>query len=157
VGTRPNCRFWGVLVGQGLTSAVLLYAALLKLISGPGQVVAALSAARLLGRPASLATARALPWIELLLGLWLLTGIRKRAASVFVGLILIAFSAFLFVLGSRTGWSNHCGCIGALDPANIAVSLLRNGLLLVLTLTVFFFSRPAKSSGASSAPTAVRG
>jgi hypothetical protein len=89
----------------------------------------------------ALGVARTLPWAELGLGLWLVSGLRPRAASVAVTLLLIAFSAFLFVLGSRIGWSKQCGCIGLFDPTTIGAAVIRNAVLVVLTVAVFVLSK----------------
>jgi hypothetical protein len=103
-------------------------------MGGPAGAVTSMNALGLHRLVPTLAVSRALPWVELGLALWLLSGLRVRWASVCVTLLLVGFSLFLFALGAKIGWSKRCGCLGPLDPVSIRISLVRNGLLIALTV-----------------------
>ena len=71
--------------------------------------------------------------VELALGVLLLTGWLRRLTLTLVALILLAFSIFLG-FAALVGRTDSCQCFGQLADMPPAVSLLKNALLLVLTL-----------------------
>ena len=78
--------------------------------------------------------AHVLPFFELFLGLWLLTGLWLRASTVATTLLLGGFFG-LMVRTYAMGLEINCGCFGPgerLGPK----SLLRDGTLLALSLAV---------------------
>jgi uncharacterized membrane protein YphA (DoxX/SURF4 family) len=75
-----------------------------------------------------------LPPFELLLGLWLLSGIALRLSSVITTLVLTGF----FTLMVRTyalGLSINCGCFGPSEQLG-PKTVLRDGSLLALSVAV---------------------
>jgi uncharacterized membrane protein YphA (DoxX/SURF4 family) len=92
-----------------------------------------------------------LPLFELFLGLWLLSGIWLRYASLVTTLLLGAFFAMM-VRTYRMGLEINCGCFGPgerLGPK----TLLRDGslfaLALVVTIGAFLLHRKRRGSSAS--------
>ena len=102
-----------------------------------------------------------LPLFELFLGLWLLSGILFRYASLTTTLLLGAFFAMM-VRTYRMGLEINCGCFGPGERLGVG-TLVRDGSLLAFAIAVtvgaFIISRrsrnrkadPASSSSLSSA------
>ena len=92
--------------------------------------------------------AHLLPFVELFLGLWLLSGLWFRASSIATTLLLGGFFA-LMVRTYAMGLEINCGCFGPgerLGPK----SLLRDGSLLALSIAIaigaFVIARRKNSS-----------
>jgi uncharacterized membrane protein YphA (DoxX/SURF4 family) len=99
--------------------------------------------------------ARFVPFFELFLGLWLLSGLWLRASSVATTLLLGGFFA-LMVRTYAMGLQINCGCFGPgerLGPK----TLLRDGSLLAISIAVtigaFLIAR-RKTAAQPSAPAA---
>lgn len=119
--------------------AVLLYAAYAKLRE-PWQVFAmSIAGYGLLPEWGVLVAARSLPWVELALGVLIVTGYGLRHASLAVsGLLFLFFAVMLYSFAK--GMAIDCGCFGSgevLGPG----TLLRDGALLAASvlLTVLCF------------------
>ncbi|MFN0171315.1 MAG: MauE/DoxX family redox-associated membrane protein [Bryobacteraceae bacterium] len=119
---------WVIVALRLLIGGVFLYAAYTKL-KDPWLVFAlSIDAYQLLPSWAVFFVARTLPWAELLLGLWLVSGIGLRYASA-AGSALLAFFFAIMVRSYAKGLTIDCGCFGlgdALGPK----TLIRDGLLL---------------------------
>jgi putative oxidoreductase len=81
-----------------------------------------------------------LPWAELLVGLFLVLGIRTRAAATLIGLMNV-----IFIAGLVHAILNHmpinCGCVGEVgEPVNW-LKVLKNTGMLVMTLQIFLYDR----------------
>lgn len=77
-------------------------------------------------------TALILPWMELLLGFFLIAGIWLAGATALVNLLLIIFSTAIFFNLAR-GLNIHCGCFSTAesgDPITIG-TVLRDSLMLI--------------------------
>ncbi|HXT35172.1 MAG TPA: MauE/DoxX family redox-associated membrane protein [Chloroflexota bacterium] len=93
----------------------------------------------------------ALPWIETLLGLYLLVGLFTRLAAIAAGVFLVIF---LFALGVQLahGHTGDCGCVVGIDNpvitafvggANIGPwDLIRDSILLLMAAFVALVPRP---------------
>jgi putative oxidoreductase len=68
-----------------------------------------------------------IPWIELVCGLALLTGVRPRAGAIVYTLLLAAFTAGVVAAMAR-GLSFDCGCFGKAGAATIGVQKLAENL-----------------------------
>lgn len=77
--------------------------------------------------------------VELLIGVAFVTNRHHRLTSVANILLLVAFTLFLsFALW--TGRSDSCHCLGELMPFNPTQSLLKNGVLILLSLFVWRYA-----------------
>lgn len=121
-----------------LLGVVFLYAAYTKLRQ-PWLVFAlSIDAYGLLPEWGVLLTARGLPWLELALGLLLVTGVWLRFVSVAAAALLaVLFTIMLLSFGK--GMGIDCGCFGA-GEALTAKTLVRDGVLLASAVTLAVIS-----------------
>jgi uncharacterized membrane protein YphA (DoxX/SURF4 family) len=135
-----------LLIGRVLLGAVFIYAAYTKLRQSHFLFAMAIMSYKLLPEWGALLLSRVLPWVELMLGLALLSGVLLRYTALTAsGLLSVFFS--LMTRSYLAGQQISCGCFGigeALTPRTLA----RDGLLLAMSLAVtvgaFFAARPAK-------------
>jgi hypothetical protein len=134
----------GLLVLRLGVALVLGYAAWVKLREPWIVFAMSVDAYHVLPQWGVLAVAHALPWIELLLAVLLLTGFWQRVATPAVSALLAVFFA-LMVRSYVRGEGIDCGCFGpgeAISP----ITLLRDGGLLaaslLLTWAAFRRKRP---------------
>ena len=81
-----------------------------------------------------------LPWAELVVGLFLVLGIRTRAAATLIGAMNV-----IFIVGLVNAIFHHlpinCGCVGEVgEPVNWW-KVLKNTGMLVMTFQIFFYDR----------------
>ncbi len=84
-------------------------------------------------------SAIALPWIEVVAGLFLIAGIRLKANAVIMGLMLIVFIiaiSYALILGL----DNDCGCLSKMSDQKVGIpKILQNTGLLIAALQIYFF------------------
>lgn len=128
-----------VLVLRILLGLVFLYAAYTKLRQPWLLFALSIDAYRLLPSWAVFSVARTLPWIEVALGLMLLTGFLLRWAAPAASVLLLAFYGAM-IHAYAAGGGIDCGCFGAGEAVSIK-TLLRDGALvagaLVLSVVVW--------------------
>jgi uncharacterized membrane protein YphA (DoxX/SURF4 family) len=115
-------------------AAVFLYAAYTKLRQPWLLFAMSIDAYQILPEWAALALGRTLPWLELLLGLLLATGVGLRYTAAGASILLAVFFAVM-VRSYALGMKIDCACFGlgeAIDPR----TLLRDGVLLALSVAV---------------------
>jgi hypothetical protein len=100
-----------LLIPPFFASAALAVASGASKIRRPGPAARALEAA---GLPSTSLAVRALGAAEIAIGSWCLTA-PGRTSAVSLGLLYLAFAAFLARLMSTAGRDATCGCLGALD------------------------------------------
>lgn len=81
-----------------------------------------------------------LPWFEFVSALFLIIGLRTKAAAVFVGLMLIMFGV---MVGAAMYWdtATTCGCYDTVGEPIGWKKLGEQLVLLAFTLQIFFFDR----------------
>lgn len=80
------------------------------------------------------------PWVELISGLFLIMGLRTRAAASVIILLFIGFNVFIganVVIGSPI----NCGCYDTVGEPVSWWKILKNTFWLLFTVQVFFFDR----------------
>ena len=126
-----------------LAAGILCYAGFLKAIAPAAEFAAAIHAYRIV--PAGLANPIAIlmPYIEIWIGLALLSGYLLRWTSRLAALM---FAGFIVMIGSALarGIDLHsCGCFGPAMEMNPRVTLLVDGTLLIGCLFLTWVSRNA--------------
>lgn len=155
-GARANSRRIFLLIGRLAFATIFLVAAYAKLkpqAAMPWSIASVrtslsmfamqVDSYQLLSPQAVSLAAHLLPFIELALGLWLLTGLWLRYSSLFTTLLLGAFFA-LMVRTYSAGLEINCGCFGPGEKLGVK-SLLRDGSLFAFSLAVTicaFLARP---------------
>jgi uncharacterized membrane protein YphA (DoxX/SURF4 family) len=130
-----------------LLAAVFLYAAYSKLRQPWLLFAMSIDSYRLLPEWAVLLVARTLPWLELLLGLLLASGLwLPYAALVTSAQLLLFFSVMLLSYGRGLGID--CGCFGV-GEALSAKTLARDGFFVAcaISLTVSAFAARRRRVG----------
>jgi uncharacterized membrane protein YphA (DoxX/SURF4 family) len=130
-----------------LLGAVFVYAAYSKLRQSWLLFALSIDSYQLLPEWAVLTVARTLPWLELGLGLLLISGAWLRYMSIAAAAILALFFTVMVVSYGR-GAGIDCGCFGV-GEALSAKTLGRDGLLLAAAVALVYQSRSG-SSGCSS-------
>lgn len=112
---------------------LLLYSGILKLLSGPGELVRAIEAYDLVGQRAGVMLAVVLPWLEILVGGCIALGVLLEGALL---LSVLLFGVFLTAIASALarGREIGCGCFGdAWREESISQwTLLRAGAMFLL-------------------------
>ncbi len=122
-------------VGQTLLGFVFLVAGSGKLLDGNGITRERISGTGWLTSDRALAAARVLPWTELALACWLISGWRPRTAAAICACVLLVFGLGLVRIGDRIGWGAECGCLVHLPgKATIITGLIRNALLFAISV-----------------------
>lgn len=82
-----------------------------------------------------------LPWIEVICGVFILTGLFLRSSSAFLTCLLAGFLVLIIVTLIR-GIDVECGCFGGLGRQVDYKLLLTDSALLFFSLNIFFSRKP---------------
>jgi uncharacterized membrane protein YphA (DoxX/SURF4 family) len=127
-------------------AAVFLYAAYTKLRQPWLLFALSIDSYGMLPQWAVLLVARTLPWLELLLGLLLASGVGLPYVALATSLQLVLFLGVM-LRGYAKGLGIDCGCFGAGEALTIK-TLIRDGLLtagaIVLTVSAFKSRRSSR-------------
>ncbi len=125
-----------------LLGSVWLYAAYTKFRETWLVFAMSIDAYRMLPQWAVLALARSLPWVELAIGILLITGLALRYVSIAGAAILSVFFCVMALAHAR-GLGIDCGCFGPGDTLS-GWTLLRDGSLLAAAIVLVLLAwRPA--------------
>lgn len=136
-------RILGVVMG-----GIFLYAAGSKLVD-PRPLVTIIWGYRILPAGPINLLAIYMPWLELLVGIGLLTGFKRRAAALVGAGLLVMFIAALGINAVR-GVNVACGCFSASaqDVSNAWLLVLRDLPMLAAALVLLLF--PARRDASAS-------
>ncbi len=134
-------RALGVVMG-----GIFLYAAGSKLVD-PRPLVTIIWGYRILPAGPINLLAIYMPWLELLVGIGLLTGFKRRAAALWGAGLLVMFITALGINAVR-GVNVACGCFSASaqDVSNAWLLVLRDLPMLAAALVLLFFPPRRDSS-----------
>ncbi|RNC66606.1 MAG: DoxX family membrane protein [Desulfuromonadales bacterium] len=120
-------------VGLG---AVFLYAGILK-IANPAAFAGNVANYQVLSYAGSYLVAAILPWIELICGALLVTGLRTRSAAALVAIMNAFFIVLLFSTVAR-GLDIDCGCFKQGGEKTTAwTAIFRDTMLLVAAVFIY--------------------
>jgi uncharacterized membrane protein YphA (DoxX/SURF4 family) len=101
---------------------------------------------RLVGQSLSFIAAVVLPWLEILAGVALATGIWKRASALIISGLLVFFIVLTLVTIAR-GLDVECGCFGALSRKSGFGVILEDLGMLFMGLVLLFSKKGQSPSG----------
>lgn len=119
----PRLLTWGF-------GGVFVWSGWLKL-QDPALFLISVRSFRLLPDPYAAWLALALPWLEVLAGLAVITGLLRRGGLLLLNGALLTFAAALLTALVR-GLDVECGCFGTGTTTTLHQALLRAALLLAL-------------------------
>lgn len=123
-----------ILIGRIVLGLVFVYAAYTKLRQPWLLFAMSIDAYRLLPETGVLVFARVVPWLELAIGILLLTGYQLRWATPGATLLLLTFFGVM-VRAWLQGKGIDCGCFGVGESLS-AWTLARDGALLALSIAL---------------------
>jgi uncharacterized membrane protein YphA (DoxX/SURF4 family) len=129
-----------VLIARLILGVVFIYASIDK-IAHPAAFAKDVYNYQILPEVLINLTALALPWLEIILGIFLLVGLfREGTAWIATLLLVVFFGAMVFNLAR--GLDIHCGCFNTsaqgTDSAPIAWYVFRDGLFLIPACYLFY-------------------
>ncbi|MGB8952717.1 MAG: MauE/DoxX family redox-associated membrane protein [Candidatus Aminicenantales bacterium] len=119
-----------------MVGGLFVWTGLLKVVDPLG-FAQTISNFRLVSREMSFAVALILPWIEVISGSLLIAGIFRRSSALLISVLLLGFIGLTLVTMAR-GIDADCGCFGNLSRKVDVRLILEDGLLCLLSLTLFF-------------------
>lgn len=118
---------------------LFIYAGIVKIIDPLG-FAQEVRSYRVVGQSLSFLVAVILPWLEVFAGLFLVSGLMKRAGAAIISGLLIFF-IILIVVTMLRGLDVDCGCFGTLSRKVGPGLLLEDALMLYMGLCVLFEPR----------------
>jgi uncharacterized membrane protein YphA (DoxX/SURF4 family) len=118
------------LIARFILGGVFIYASLGK-IAFPREFANIVIKYRILPEKLAIYFAFLLPWVELILGIFLVIGLYVRESVLALASLLLVFMAAM-IIGSLNGTLNSCGCfsIKPSHPESLFLMLTRDILLL---------------------------
>lgn len=130
---------WLALAFRLYLGGVFIYASLYK-INFAGEFAASVAAYQLAPYWSVNAIAVVMPWLEFVAGGLLILGVRSKAATFWIIILLVLFIvAIALALWREIPMS--CGCFSAVNDPMDWTSLLRDGVWLAMALHVYRYDR----------------
>ncbi len=142
-----------IFASRALLAVVFIFASLDKLVM-PEAFASSIQGYALLPLPIVNLAALVIPWLELLCGLFLLTGVRIRSSALLLVTLLCIFAIAMMAALAR-GLAIDCGCFGKAYVTPVSWARVAEDLgLIVLGLHCVFFgerrSEPPATPGMAS-------
>lgn len=101
---------------------------------------------QVVGQSLSFLVAVFLPWLEIFAGLFLASGLMKRAGAATISLLLVFFIVLVAATMVR-GLDVDCGCFGTLSRKAGPGLILEDAVMLYMALCVLFAPRRQPENG----------
>ncbi len=122
-----------------ILGGVFIWAGIIK-ITNPLGFAQDISNYQILPQSISFFLALFLPWIEVICGVFIITGLFLRSSSLFLSGLLGGFLILMIVTLIR-GIDVECGCFGSLSRHVDYKLLLTDCALLFFSLNIFFYRK----------------
>lgn len=123
-----------VLIARLVLGAIFVYAAYAKLLE-PWQLFAMnIDSYNVLPLAMAETAAHFIPWFEMLLGLWLISGVWLRVSGTIASAVLLTFIV-LMARAYAKGMQINCGCFGSGEAISWK-TLLRDGSMAALAIAM---------------------
>jgi hypothetical protein len=145
-----------LIAGQLILAGIFIYAGYAKLREPWPQFAVAINSFKLVPLTWLEPLARYLPWAELALGLWVLSGVLMRWSARWSGVTAALVLTFFFAVLIRSyamGLEVDCGCFGSGEAPLGPLRLAEEAAMLALALAVSFAAfRRKPSAPATESP-----
>jgi uncharacterized membrane protein YphA (DoxX/SURF4 family) len=135
-----------LIAGQLILAGIFIYAGIAKLREPWPQFAVSINSFQMVPVAWLEPLAKYVPWAELLLGIWLASGIWLRWSAALTSAVLAFFFAVL-IRSYAMGLQVDCGCFGSgeapLGPSRLALEAVMLALALGVTIAAFRFGRVA--------------
>lgn len=128
---------WLSLIARIIVGLVFIFFSLDK-ISEPLKFAQDITRYQLLPQLLINTLAVVIPWLELIVGIFIVAGIRLRASAVLYNLLMIVFTIAVISVIARGLSIDDCGCSAHTTPADWR-KVLENAILLLLGIYIMFF------------------
>ena len=134
---------WLLLILRIIVGGVFVWAGALK-IADPLGFAQSIKNYQVIPHTLAFLIAVGLPWVEVLSGACLISGVFKRSSALIISLLLIGFIGLVSLALAR-GIDTSCGCFGSLSRRADFSLILIDAVLLVFALSVFS-ARPPRET-----------
>lgn len=118
---------------------LFIYASMYK-INYAGEFAETIASYQILPYWAVNISAVVLPWVELIIGVLLVVGIRARSAAVIIGLMMIVYTTAIFINLMRDA-PISCGCFHTGGEKISWMTLARDTIWVIMTIHILIFDK----------------
>lgn len=131
--------------GRLIVGILFVYAGYLKAIGPVEEFAYSIEAYQLFSAKIALVSAYIVPWLEIYLGVFLITGFLTTISSIIIGAFLLFFEATLLSAKFRNLPIINCGCFGPSASNPIEFEILQNFILIILSIFAYKYGNRAFS------------
>jgi uncharacterized membrane protein YphA (DoxX/SURF4 family) len=126
------------LIGRFAVGAAFVVSGFSKAVGSPADFAAVIDAYAIVPASLTLPMAKAMPWLELVLGTYLLAGLERRRVAAALGVFLLMFEWALGSAKFRGIDLGTCGCFGRVGPQlQPWQAMVLDAVLLALAVAVW--------------------
>jgi len=116
-----------------IVGGVFIYAGWLKAVAPAEELAYAIETYKTVPASLTIFIAMVVPWLEIYLGLFLITGVFTAYSALCLGATLLGFEGLLLQAIIRKLPVTSCGCFGASKSGSLSHEFIQNLVLLALT------------------------